>query len=108
VLIKEYGTEGTEEERRYSPPSIIGVEKFAVNGNPDPTRICTSYIERQNLTLRMQNRRLTRLTNAFSKKWENLRASLALHFGTYNFMRRHSTLRMTPAMRRVLRSGSGG
>ena len=99
VIIQESGTEGTEEERRYSPPSIIGVEKFAVHGTPDPDRICTSYIERQNLTLRMQNRRLTRLTNAFSKKWENLRASLALHFATYNFVRRHSTLRMTPAMK---------
>lgn len=99
VIIKEYGTEGTEEERRYSPPSIIGVEKFAVHGTPEPERICTSYVERQNLTLRMQNRRLTRLTNAFSKKWENLRASLALHFATYNLVRRHSTLRMTPAMK---------
>jgi len=99
VLIKQYGTEGTEQERRYSPPSIIGVEKIAAGGNPDPERMCTSYVERQNLTMRMQNRRLTRLTNAFSKKWENLRASLALHFATYNFVRRHSTLRMTPAMK---------
>jgi hypothetical protein len=65
---------------------------------PDFERICTSHIERQNLTMRMQIRRLTRLTNAFSKKWENLRAALALHFAYYNFCRVHSSLRVTPAM----------
>ncbi|MGO9636514.1 MAG: IS1 family transposase [Terracidiphilus sp.] len=65
---------------------------------PDFERICTSHIERQNLTMRMQIRRLTRLTNAFSKKWENLRAAIALHFAYYNFCRVHSSLRVTPAM----------
>jgi hypothetical protein len=65
---------------------------------PDFERICTSHIERQNLTMRMQIRRLTRLTNAFSKKWENLRAAIALHFAYYNFCRIHSSLRVTPAM----------
>jgi hypothetical protein len=65
---------------------------------PDYERICTSHIERQNLTMRMQIRRLTRLTNAFSKKWENLRAAIALHFAYYNFCRVHSSLRVTPAM----------
>jgi hypothetical protein len=65
---------------------------------PDFERICTSHVERQNLTMRMQIRRLTRLTNAFSKKWENLRAAIALHFAYYNFCRIHQTLRVTPAM----------
>jgi hypothetical protein len=65
---------------------------------PDYERICTSHVERQNLTMRMQIRRLTRLTNAFSKKWENLRAAIALHFAYYNFCRVHQTLRVTPAM----------
>ena len=65
---------------------------------PDYERICTSHIERQNLTMRMQIRRLTRLTNGFSKKWENLRAAVALHFAYYNFCRIHQTLRVTPAM----------
>jgi hypothetical protein len=67
-------------------------------GEPDRKRICTSHIERQNLTMRMQIRRLTRLTNAFSKKWENLWAALCLHFAWYNFCRIHQTLRITPAM----------
>jgi hypothetical protein len=65
---------------------------------PDYERICTSHVERQNLTMRMQIRRLTRLTNAFSKKWENLRAAIALHFAYYNFCRVHQSLRVTPAM----------
>jgi hypothetical protein len=65
---------------------------------PDYERICTSHVERQNLTMRMQIRRLTRLTNAFSKKWENLKAAIALHFAYYNFCRVHQTLRVTPAM----------
>jgi IS1 family transposase len=98
VLIKEYGSDASA-ERRYSPPSIIGVSKTAVHGDPDPARICTSIIERQNLTVRMQMRRFTRLTNAFSKKWGNLRAALALHFAHYNLCRMHSSIRMTPAMK---------
>lgn len=67
-------------------------------GQPDPERICTSIIERQNLTMRMHMRRLTRLTNGFSKKWENLWAALCLHFAWYNFVRVHRTRRVTPAV----------
>jgi hypothetical protein len=67
-------------------------------GNPDPERICTSHVERQNLTLRMHMRRLTRLTNAFSKKWHNLKAAYAIQFAYYNLCRVHQTLRCTPAM----------
>jgi hypothetical protein len=67
-------------------------------GNPDPSRICTSIVERSNLSIRTSVRRLTRLTNAFSKKWDNLKAMLALYFAFYNFCRIHSTIRCTPAM----------
>ena len=74
------------------------MEVVAVLGNPDPERICTSIIERQNLTIRMQMRRLTRLTNAFSKKWEHLWAAYCLHFAYYNFCRIHKRLRVTLAM----------
>jgi hypothetical protein len=83
---------------RYSPPKVVSVTKQYVIGNPDPAKICTSYIERQNLTVRMQNSRFTRLTNAFSKKVENLKAAVALHFAHYNFVRVHGSLRMTPAI----------
>ena len=72
--------------------------RTVVSGNPDESLISTSYVERQNLTMRMHMRRLTRLTNAFSKKFENFKAAVALHFGYYNFVRLHKTLRMTPAM----------
>jgi IS1 family transposase len=83
---------------RYSPPRVSEVLKTVIAGNPDPSHISTSYVERQNLTMRMAMRRFTRLTNAFSKKLANLKAALALHFAHYNFMRVHSTLRVTPAM----------
>jgi IS1 family transposase len=83
---------------RYSPPRVSEVLKTVMMGNPDPTHISTSYVERQNLTMRMAMRRFTRLTNAFSKKLANLRAALALHFAHYNFIRVHRTLRVTPAM----------
>lgn len=83
---------------RYSPPKVVSTTKQYIIGNPNPDRICTSYVERQNLTVRMQNRRFTRLTNAFSKKIENLKAAVALHFAHYNFVRVHGTLRITPAM----------
>lgn len=96
-LIKSY-MQDPEGQRRYSPPDVTHVEKVPVMGNPDPKRICTSHVERQNLTIRMQMRRLTRLTNAFSKKWENLWAAYCLHFAYYNFCRIHKTLRITPAM----------
>jgi IS1 family transposase len=85
-------------ERRYSPAEVIKAVPTPIWGRPDPERISTSHVERQNLTMRMMMRRLTRLTNAFSKKWENLRAALALHFAYYNFCRVHKTLRCTPAM----------
>ncbi|PIV24369.1 MAG: IS1 family transposase [Deltaproteobacteria bacterium CG03_land_8_20_14_0_80_45_14] len=83
---------------RYSPPKVISVLKEYITGNPDFNKICTSFVERQNLTVRMQMRRFTRLTNAFSKKLENLKTAVALHFTHYNFERIHGTLRMTPAM----------
>ena len=83
---------------RYAPPRITGAISTIVNGNPDGKHVSTSYVERQNLTMRMQLRRFTRLTNAFSKKLENLKAALSLHFWNYNFSRIHRTLRVTPAM----------
>jgi transposase-like protein/IS1 family transposase len=83
---------------RYSPPSISGVISKVRQGNPDPRQISTSFVERQNLTMRMAMRRFTRLTNAFSKKLSHLKAAVALHFAYYNFCRVHSSLRVTPAM----------
>lgn len=96
-IIKVFGRpEG--EEQRYSPPQVIDMKKIAVHGQPDLEKATTSHNERMNLTTRMQMRRMTRLTNGFSKKWLNLRYAYALHFFYYNFMRVHSTLRVTPAM----------
>src|SRR5882724_13411942 len=83
---------------RYAPPKIVDAIPTVVYGQPDPDYISTSYIERQNLTIRMACRRFTRLTNAFSKKLQNLKAALALHFAHYNFVRIHGSLRVTPAM----------
>lgn len=97
MLVKIYGND-PEPEKRYSPAVCNGCEKYPVSGNPDPKHISTSYIERQNLTMRMQMRRFTRLTNAFSKKIENHMASIAIHYMHYNFCRIHQTLRVTPAM----------
>lgn len=96
-LIKVY-SQPREGEHRYSPAEVVSAIPSPRWGNPIPERICTSHVERQNLTMRMMMRRLTRLTNAFSKKWENLRAALALHFAYYNFCRIHKTIRCTPAM----------
>ncbi len=85
-------------EGRYSPPRVVSVEKKVVTGNPAPEFISTSYIERQNLTMRMNMRRFTRLTNAFSKKADNLRAAVAMHFTHYNFVRTHQTIGTCPAV----------
>ncbi len=97
-LVKVYSGEGVDSERRYSPPSIISAEKVAISGEPEESRVCTSHVERHNLHIRMQMRRFTRLTNAFSRKRDNLRAALALHFAAYNFCWMHSGIRCTPAM----------
>lgn len=94
---KEY-KEDSKGEKRYSPADIVRVIIKPLIGNPKRKRISTSHIERQNLTIRMQMRRFTRLTNAFSKKLDNLKAAVALHFFHYNFIRIHSSLRVTPAM----------
>jgi IS1 family transposase len=83
---------------RYAPPHVTGVERTVIAGSPDQAHISTSHVERQNLTMRMSMRRFTRLTNAFSKKFENLQAAVALHFAHYNLVRLHKTLRVTPAM----------
>jgi IS1 family transposase len=97
MLIKLYGTL-PEAETRYSPVECIGVQTQRIQGNPVWEHISTSYAERQNLTMRMAMRRFTRLTNAFSKKVENLQHAVSLHFMYYNFCRIHKTLRVTPAM----------
>jgi hypothetical protein len=83
---------------RYSPAEVVKTEKTIVSGCPDMKSICTSHIEKQNHTLRMHCRRLTRLTNAFSKKFENFQAAVALNFCYYNFVKTHRAIRMTPAM----------
>jgi hypothetical protein len=98
MLHKNYREEAKEDERRYSPAQIIGITKKIITGEPRRKHISTSYVERQNLTMRMQMRRFTRLTNGFSKSLRHLEAALALHFFHYNFMRIHETLRVTPAM----------
>jgi len=97
MLIKVYGAD-TNPEKRYSPAVCLGCKVQEVTGAPDPKYISTSYVERQNLTMRMSMRRFTRLTNAFSKKLENHAATVALYFMYYNFARVHQTLRVTPAM----------
>ena len=97
-LVKLFGDYGQHGDERYSPPRITEVISKVRDGRPDPKHISTSYIERQNLTMRMQMRRFTRLTNAFSKKLGNLKAAVTLYFAWYNFCRVHQALRVTPAM----------
>lgn len=97
MLVKLYGVPA-DADHRYSPPECISIEPKPVCGDPDPEHISTSYIERSNLTVRMENRRFTRLTNTFSKKFANLEHSVALHYTHYNFVRIHKTIRCTPAM----------
>jgi IS1 family transposase len=96
-IIKVYGAEELP-NRRYSPPEVISSEKVIISGRPKMEFISTSYVERLNATTRLHMRRLTRLTHAFSKKRENFEAAVGLHFAYYNFVRRHGTLRCTPAM----------
>jgi IS1 family transposase len=97
-LQKIYGAPSDEETRRYSPARCIGADMKVISGNPDPKHISTSYVERQNLSMRMGMRRFTRLTNGFSRKIENHIAAVAIYFIHYNFCRVHQTLRITPAM----------
>jgi len=100
MLTKLYGASGNDKssETRYSPGHVIGVERSTILGNPEEKYINTSYVERQNLTMRMSMRRFTRLTNGFSKKFENHCHAVALHMFYYNFVRVHQTIRTTPAM----------
>lgn len=96
-IVKSYEAEPVG-PGRYSPPHVTDVKRIPISGAPDVAHISTSYVERQNLTMRMSIRRLTRLTNAFSKKRENFEAAVAVHFAHYNFCRIHQTLKVTPAM----------
>ncbi len=98
MLVKQYGTESGPAETRYSPGKCLGATKHQINGNPNMDLVATSFAERQNLNLRMQNRRYTRLTNAFSKKAEMLAYSVAITFCYHNFVRVHQTLKTTPAV----------
>ncbi len=100
-IVKQYAAK-RDPGHRYSPPVCTGCHKRAISGDPDPEHVSTSYVERQNLTMRMSMRRFTRLTNAFSKKLENLEHAVALHFMYYNFCRKHQTLRQTPAQAAAL------
>ena len=97
MLVKVYGA-APEGQRRYSPAICTGAHKYRVEGNPDPKHVSTSFVERSNLSIRMGNRRMTRLTNAFSKKAENHAHMMAIYFMHYNFVRIHQTLKVTPAM----------
>jgi hypothetical protein len=104
-LIKVFASDLNVGRGRYSPPRMISSGKEELIGLPSPESVSTSYVERQNLSVRMECRRFTRLTNAFSKKLANLKASVALHYAHYNFVRIHRTLRMTPAMAAGIANG---
>jgi IS1 family transposase len=97
MLVKVYGA-APEGQRRYSPAICTGAHKYRVEGNPDPKHVSTSFVERSNLSIRMGNRRMTRLTNAFSKKAENHAHMMAIYFMHYDFVRIHQTLKITPSM----------
>jgi len=97
-LVKIYGSSPESAKGRYSPAECTGAKKVKVEGNPDPKHVSTSFVERSNLSIRMGNRRMTRLTNAFSKKAENHAHMMAIYFMHYNFVRIHQTLKITPAM----------
>ena len=99
MIVKTYTTEESiTPERRYSAPVVKDIMKYVVMGDPKVDMICTSHVERVNATTRLYMKRLNRLTLAFSKKWENFEAAVGLHFAAYNFVKRHNSLRMTPAM----------
>jgi IS1 family transposase/transposase-like protein len=99
MVVKEFVSAGGEEARRYAPPRLLGQEKIAVYGEPDEDKMGTSRIERSNWTIRTHLRRMTRLSNGFSRKRSNLQANLALFFAYYNFVKIHRSIRMTPAMK---------
>ncbi len=105
MLIKQYASPTGKGQQRYSPATIIGAKKYQNAGHSEPGQICTSHVERSNLTIRMQNRRFARLTNAFSKKWENHQLMFALFVAWYNFCRVHMTLGTTPAVAAGLARG---
>ena len=98
MLVKHYGPGSLTEQRCYSPSEFVNADKRVITGHPKAEKVSTSYVERQNLTMRMGMRRFTRLTNGFSKKIDNLEHAVSLHFMHYNFARIHKTLRVTPAM----------
>jgi IS1 family transposase len=98
-IVKTYASvESVTPERRYSAPEVVSITKYIVMGDPDEAKISTSHVERLNATTRLHMKRLNRLTLAFSKKLENFEAAVGLHFASYNFVKRHSSIRMTPAM----------